>query len=555
LKNNKGKKALYPLIGLFFVCALSTGLLPAVFASSSLNVSYNAADAEIKIDGVIEENSAPYIGAVSITVAPAGKSRSEFDVTGLTEGSIIVASARSYAGGVFDYPPLIFPDSFESGGYIIYADTANTHLSYTILFYNPVSSAPALEQINAAPSASAVNAVLTNEGANICAAPEVISKYGSSISAMLFSSRPSGGYTLAEFSRRYAEAALLSEVKGGMSLDDAIKAYGVNISMDFEAGYYSYPAVLKSETGRLVKNMSYTHSTFDLFWHECALLAKINTETSDVTVKTLLLSSEASVIGLNMSVYNSISSDYYKNTVFGAMLNRSFNDFSEVRSAFDAAVSDARNKAKNTLSSGGGGVSSGSVASGNIPFIPASTPTPTPMPVFTDLEGHWSRSDVEAMASRGIINGYEDNTFRGDNAVTRAEFVKMAALLFGLPQTLTGEFADVSDSDWFAPYVGAASSAGLVNGYDGIFAPETSITRQDAAVIIYRALKVNNGNLSGNTLFDDSYDIAAYAADPVGVMAANGLINGSDGKFNPRDFATRSETAAILNRVVKFCGI
>lgn len=110
---------------------------------------------------------------------------------------------------------------------------------------------------------------------------------------------------------------------------------------------------------------------------------------------------------------------------------------------------------------------------------------------FADLEEHWVRTAAERMAAKYVVRGYPDGTFRPGELVTRAEFVAMLVRAVGLRAPATApRFPDVSDQDWFYSDVAAAAAAGIVEGRsDGLFHPGEAVTRQEAAVMIARALR------------------------------------------------------------------
>ena len=74
----------------------------------------------------------------------------------------------------------------------------------------------------------------------------------------------------------------------------------------------------------------------------------------------------------------------------------------------------------------------------------------------TDVNGHWAEQAIHDWMERGYIGGYEDNTFRPDQTITRAEFVKLVNKTIRADQTAPIAFCDVSDSDWFAGEVALA---------------------------------------------------------------------------------------------------
>lgn len=102
----------------------------------------------------------------------------------------------------------------------------------------------------------------------------------------------------------------------------------------------------------------------------------------------------------------------------------------------------------------------------------------------------WFNNAISTLSNAGIINGYEDGTFRPNSPITRAEFAKIAASFFTYAdKEYQGLFPDVPESKWYAKYVEAASELGLITGYeDGTFRPERNITRAEACTIVNRTL-------------------------------------------------------------------
>lgn len=172
---------------------------------------------------------------------------------------------------------------------------------------------------------------------------------------------------------------------------------------------------------------------------------------------------------------------------------------------------------------------------------------------FTDLpSSHWAYEAVTALKDLGIVNGVSADSFAPDNNVTRAEFTKMVAVLFGLKATSTeSKFVDCGADDWFTPYVLAAAEAGYVNGVDDThFAPDAQITRQDICTILGRVLDANEAAAEAG--FTDADQIQDYAVQYVKSFVALGVVNGyEDGTFRPEVSATRAEAAKILFGITK----
>ncbi len=112
--------------------------------------------------------------------------------------------------------------------------------------------------------------------------------------------------------------------------------------------------------------------------------------------------------------------------------------------------------------------------------------------VYTDVPADAPyAASVYKLSQYGVLNGYEDGSFRPEGEVTRAEMAKMVGLTFGITDYVgAAGFSDVKAEDWFYPYVLAAQKADIVNGYgDGTYAPMNNITRQEVCAIVYRLAK------------------------------------------------------------------
>ena len=118
-------------------------------------------------------------------------------------------------------------------------------------------------------------------------------------------------------------------------------------------------------------------------------------------------------------------------------------------------------------------------------------------------------------------------------------------------------FEDVSENDWFAPYICRAVELGIIEGIsDTQFGTGISITREDMAVMIYRSMEKIGIELTDEGQgFSDENDIAEYAKHPIRVLSGNNIINGvGDDMFAPKKNAGRAEAAVIIHRCVEKLG-
>ena len=217
-----------------------------------------------------------------------------------------------------------------------------------------------------------------------------------------------------------------------------------------------------------------------------------------------------------------------------------------------------------------GGSIGGGGGSGYISF-PIATPTPSPniennkevdkipeKTQFNDLtEVEWAVESINQLAQLGIVSGEENKIFNPNGLLTREAFLKMLVIAFDLSGGDACSFSDVKYNDWFYPYVKTAEAVGLTNGKGGgIFGIGESITRQDMAIMAFRALQISGAELPNEDstfTFDDISEISDYALQGVLAMRRNGIINGYDGyNFVPSGSATRAEAAKIVHSLLGF---
>lgn len=182
----------------------------------------------------------------------------------------------------------------------------------------------------------------------------------------------------------------------------------------------------------------------------------------------------------------------------------------------------------------------------NRPQIIQDTNSDAAMP-FKDLSGvKWAWESIAYLKDKGVIEGNGNAEFLPDNNITRAEFVKMLVKAFDITSEGEDVFDDVSSSDWFYEFVKTAKNSGMINGNENNeFMPNDFVTRQDAAVMIFRCLNMDEA--SDISVFDDDVEIAEYAKAAVYAMKEKDIISGTDNNlFEPHTFATRAQCAKMI---------
>ncbi|WP_127583204.1 hemoblobin-interacting domain-containing protein [Paenibacillus koleovorans] len=181
---------------------------------------------------------------------------------------------------------------------------------------------------------------------------------------------------------------------------------------------------------------------------------------------------------------------------------------------------------------------------------------------FSDVKSHWAERAVNDMGSRMIIEGVGPDVFKPDQDITRAEFAAIVVRGLGLKlESGAVPFSDVKASDWYNGAVRTAYEYRLISGFeDGTFRPNDKITREQAMVVIARAMaltKLSEKLPSGTLLevlrpFADANQASNWAQASIAASLQAGLISGrSATELAPKANITRAEVAAIIQRLLQ----
>ena len=198
----------------------------------------------------------------------------------------------------------------------------------------------------------------------------------------------------------------------------------------------------------------------------------------------------------------------------------------------------------------GGSYSTGSGSPGSGSLLLGET---EPVVKFTDIAGHWAQNDIEVMFRRGIVSGVTETTFEPDRSITRAEFATLVTKALQLSGSVSAGFMDVNEYEWYAPYVNAAASVGLIVGSDGYFRPDELITREEMAVIAVKALAFVGKTTGSGEIdkFADKDTISEWAKPFVDQAASIGLIMGvTPDTFDGRSYTTRAQAVSVIKRLL-----
>ena len=165
----------------------------------------------------------------------------------------------------------------------------------------------------------------------------------------------------------------------------------------------------------------------------------------------------------------------------------------------------------------------------------------------------WYKDAVQYAYDNGLMTGVSATEFAPEQTTTRAMIVSILARLEGVESAEAAGFADVDDNDWYATAVNWAANVGVVNGYeDNTFRPNTAITREQLAAILMNYAAYKGYDVSARadlSHYSDADSISSWANDVLLWAVAEGLLTGvTDDTIAPQAHATRAQVAAILQR-------
>ena len=169
---------------------------------------------------------------------------------------------------------------------------------------------------------------------------------------------------------------------------------------------------------------------------------------------------------------------------------------------------------------------------------------------FADTNGHWAESAINKWSGEyGIIQGYDDGTFRPDKSITRGAFAGILDRFLHFQNASPADtFSDTAGTYWEDAILKLHAS-GIYLGNQGAALPSSTITRQQAVAMIGRAFRIAPETAAPD--YTDTDQIAEYAMAYVGEFEVRGyLTDSAAGTFRPTDPITRAELINILSNMV-----
>ncbi|MBR5430177.1 MAG: S-layer homology domain-containing protein [Firmicutes bacterium] len=174
---------------------------------------------------------------------------------------------------------------------------------------------------------------------------------------------------------------------------------------------------------------------------------------------------------------------------------------------------------------------------------------PAAAATYYDTPGHWAEEAIEEWSDQEIIIGFQ-GYFRPDDSITRGEMATILDRIFLFQDVAENPFRDLDPNEWYAEPILKCSERGILLGYDGLVRPTDTITREEAAAVITRALGYYYKNTSYRPAYADNADISDWAWNNVAWLTEHGYITDSPTYFRPRTPITRAETMVLLDNLI-----
>ncbi|MCR3956377.1 MAG: S-layer homology domain-containing protein [Gudongella sp.] len=170
---------------------------------------------------------------------------------------------------------------------------------------------------------------------------------------------------------------------------------------------------------------------------------------------------------------------------------------------------------------------------------------------FTDVSTHWAKDDIEAWSGKGLISGYGGGTFKPDDKITRAEFVKLINNVINIQMEDDISFMDVEESDWYYKDLKKAIYGEYIRGYeDNSFRANDFISRQEAAAVLKNLVQLveEKENVLGQ--FSDTDNTPDWSKAALMLAVQKGYLTGyTDGTLKASNHITRAESVKVLDNL------
>lgn len=539
---------------LLSILCISIAAIPLLgnAAEGNVTISYDAGVGAVKLS--VSNYTNPGEGVI-VHIVPTAQGVPSSSALPVISDMLLIGEDGNLEGTIK------LPKNFQNGKYTVYAMASSFDepitQTFLICLENSVTTKTALSAVNNAKTKSEFKNILTSKAYDLGIDMEFESDFDKMSDVMFTIIDAEGEVTFEEFSKAADIARASVMISNGASVDEVMKKYAPAFGTTY-AQYSSLDESIRLGLDALVSGLDYSGGfvAFD----ELVAVATVVGFDGYGSMRDYILDN-ADIFGIDTDGdYDDLSVNS-KSKVFKNMYEdrKDFKGPEDVKKAFDKEVKAMKEAEASESSNSGKGSGGGSFSGGTTyteqavttPIVPPVQNIPDSVEVYSDISDHFAKSYIEELSKKGVINGFEDGSFRPNDNVTRAQAAKIIALALGVDTNGDATFDDVSKDVWYNSFVSSLASKGIVKGDGSKFRPDNLITREDAAVIIMRALQYLGKGYEGEYEFTDASDISDYAASSVGALASNGFLKGDGINFMPKNNITRGELAAIIGRITE----
>ncbi len=165
-----------------------------------------------------------------------------------------------------------------------------------------------------------------------------------------------------------------------------------------------------------------------------------------------------------------------------------------------------------------------------------------------DWKNHWAKNEIQSAMNKGWVE--KADLFRPEDAITRAEFVKIVNRAFGFKTKASNEpFIDVQTNNWYYDDVRIAIKAGYITTAQNKFRPNDPISREEVAAIVTTIKKNKDNNLDKIKKYKDYNKVSKWALSSVEGAIEKGYMGQGSLEFRPTANITRAEAVVTLSRI------
>lgn len=512
--------------------------------TGSLGAAYQDTETQIQILGPFEEKMTLSQAAASITATPAALEHTYVN-------TVLADENGNYS--------FVYPIKKENQYYLVVLNEPGVEKVQTtnLFIIGKALSESFLTDLNSSDTPEKMKTVLKKaEYQNILtgnrsdyARIDGTSVY-SALAAELTAARPFANFSQFESDLVRFTAVQLTNLIQDPEEAKTLAEQKIGISGKLVTLYQQFSETQKKAVmGRMLERNIESYVQYMKILDESIFLEQIEIEKYASNLTELLTS--------NQNLFNLDLTDYqtYANTVNAALYGKNFKTMDLFKEALSKAISDAREIRRQPSGGNGGGTKT---ESGNI-IVPIGNPTKvdpsqtegSQTGYFDDLDSVlWAKDAIEALAEHRVVAGKEERKFFPQDAVKREEFVKITVGAFNLEiENAIADFEDVAKSEWYYESIASAFEGGIVSGQSStLFGVGAQITRQDMAVIVYRAAQKQGMEFDlQRDNFADDEQISDYAKEAVYALKEKGIISGvGENSFEPQRNATRAEAAKMI---------